>query len=90
MNASYIYCMLPGDDVTVYGVMCLRWKPFYDGALCNAELVLKANNIEVNNQHTTAALLIKDAREEFEDFWNSYKHDPIAGTYNLLCRPIIQ
>lgn len=68
-----------GDDVTVYGVMCLRWKPFYDGALCDAELVLKANNMEVNNQQATAALLIKDAQEEFEDFWNSYKHDPIAG-----------
>lgn len=82
-------CMLPGDDVTVYGVMCLRWKPFYDGALCDVELVLKANNIEVNNQQAAAGQLVKDAQEEFEEFWNSYKHNPIAGMYNLLCKTII-
>lgn len=82
-------CMLPGDDVTVYGVTCLRWKTFYDGALCDVELVLKANNIEVNNQQAAAGQLVKDAQEEFEEFWNSYKHNPIAGMYNLLCKTII-
>ncbi len=59
--------------------MCQRWKPFYDGTRCDVELVLKANNIEVNNQQATAALLLKDVQKEFEDFWNNYKHDPIAG-----------
>ncbi|XP_044025414.1 DNA helicase MCM9 isoform X3 [Siniperca chuatsi] len=73
-----------GDDVTVYGVMCQRWKPFYDGARCDVELVLKANNIEVNNQQAAAALLMKDVQKEFEDFWNSYKHDPIAGRNQIL------
>lgn len=70
--------MFLGDDVTIYGVMCQRWKPFYDSTQCNVELVLKANNIEVNNQQA-AALVTKDVQKEFEDFWNSYKHDPIAG-----------
>ncbi|XP_039882681.1 DNA helicase MCM9 isoform X1 [Simochromis diagramma] len=73
-----------GDDVTVYGVMCLRWKTFYDGALCDVELVLKANNIEVNNQQAAAGQLVKDAQEEFEEFWNSYKHNPIAGRNHIL------
>ncbi|XP_045916789.1 DNA helicase MCM9 isoform X2 [Micropterus dolomieu] len=73
-----------GDDVTVYGVMCQRWKPFYDGARCDVELVLKANNIEVNNQQAAAALLMQDVQKEFEDFWNSYKHDPIAGRNQIL------
>ncbi|XP_071334463.1 DNA helicase MCM9 isoform X3 [Trachinotus anak] len=73
-----------GDDVTVYGVMCQRWKPFYDGARCDVELVLKANNIEVNNQQASAAFLMKDVQQEFEDFWESYKHDPIAGRNQIL------
>ncbi|CAJ1077563.1 DNA helicase MCM9 [Xyrichtys novacula] len=73
-----------GDDVTVYGVMCQRWKPFYDGSRCDVELVLKANNIEVNNQQAAAALLMKDAQREFDDFWESYKHDPIAGRDQIL------
>ncbi|XP_028253437.1 DNA helicase MCM9 isoform X2 [Parambassis ranga] len=73
-----------GDDVTVYGVVCQRWKPFYEGCRCEVELVLKANNIEVNNQQTAAALLMKDAQKEFEEFWDSYKHDPIAGECHML------
>ncbi|XP_042246169.1 DNA helicase MCM9 [Thunnus maccoyii] len=73
-----------GDDVTVYGVMCQRWKPFYDGSRCDVELVLKANNIEVNNQHGAAALLMEDVQKEFEDFWDSYKHNPIAGRNQIL------
>ncbi|XP_068433682.1 DNA helicase MCM9 isoform X2 [Clinocottus analis] len=73
-----------GDDVTVYGVLCQRWKPFYDGTRCDVDLVLKANNIEVNNHHAAAARLMKDVQEEFEDFWNNYKHDPIAGRNQIL------
>lgn len=71
--------MSPGDDVTVYGVMHLRWKPLYDGAHCDVELVLKANNVEVNNQQMADALLIKDVQKDFEEFWSSYEHDPITG-----------
>uniref|UniRef100_A0A8P4KL50 DNA helicase MCM9 n=1 Tax=Dicentrarchus labrax TaxID=13489 RepID=A0A8P4KL50_DICLA len=73
-----------GDDVTVYGVMCQRWKPFYDGARCDVEMVLKANNIEVNNQQVSAALVMKDVQKEIEEFWNSCKHDPIAGRNQIL------
>ncbi|TKS74036.1 DNA helicase MCM9 [Collichthys lucidus] len=73
-----------GDDVTVYGVMCQRWKPFYDGACCEVELVLKANNIEVNNQQAVAAMAMRDVQKEFEDFWNNYKHNPIAGECHML------
>ncbi|KAM9356307.1 DNA helicase MCM9 [Pholidichthys leucotaenia] len=73
-----------GDDVTVFGVMCQRWKPFCDGTRCDVELVLKANNVEVNNQHAAAALLVKDAQKEFEDFWNSYRYDPISGMNQIL------
>lgn len=59
--------------------MCQRWKPFYDSSHCNVELVLKANNIEVNNQHAAANFIIKDVQTEFEDFWSNYKQDPLAG-----------
>lgn len=70
---------LPGDDVTVYGVMRQRWKPFYDATRCDVELALKANNIEVNNQQGAAALLMEDVQKEFAEFWENYKHDPVAG-----------
>ncbi|XP_061668405.1 DNA helicase MCM9 isoform X3 [Syngnathoides biaculeatus] len=73
-----------GDDVTVYGVMCQRWKPFYDGSICDLELVLKANNIEVNNQQGVASLLIEDVQKEFKQFWECYKYDPLAGRNQIL------
>ncbi|KAM3838001.1 DNA helicase MCM9 [Diretmus argenteus] len=73
-----------GDDVTVYGVMCQRWKPFYNDTRCDVELVLKANNIEVNNQQATAAVLMKDVQKDFHLFWDSYQHDPIAGRNQIL------
>lgn len=65
----------------MYGVMCLRWKPFSDGVRCDVELVLKANYIEVNNQQAAASLFVKDAQKEFEEFWESYKSDPLSGMY---------
>ncbi|XP_068609856.1 DNA helicase MCM9 [Brachionichthys hirsutus] len=73
-----------GDDVTVYGVIRQRWKPFSDGAHCDVELVLKANNIEVNNQQAAATVAMKNVQKDFEDFWNNYKHDPIAGRNQIL------
>lgn len=71
--------MFTGDDITVYGVMYLRWKPLYDGSPCDVELVLRANNIEANNQQAAAALMVKDVQKEFEEFWDSYKQNPLAG-----------
>ncbi|XP_037542028.1 DNA helicase MCM9 [Nematolebias whitei] len=73
-----------GDDVTVYGVVCLRWKPFSDGVRCDVELVLKANYIEVNNQQAAASLFVKDVQKEFEEFWESYKADPLSGRNQIL------
>ncbi|CAL8314731.1 unnamed protein product [Lota lota] len=73
-----------GDDVTVYGVVCQRWKPFYNDSTCDVELVLKANNIEVNNQQTTATLMMEDIQKEFKAFWESHTNDPIAGRNQIL------
>ena len=65
--------------MTVYGVVCQRWKPFHNETICEVELVLKANNIEVNNQQTTATLMMEDIQKEFKAFWESCTDDPIAG-----------
>ncbi|XP_056437679.1 DNA helicase MCM9 [Gadus chalcogrammus] len=73
-----------GDDVTVYGVVCQRWKPFHNDTICEVELVLKANNIEVNNQQTTATLMMEDIQKEFKAFWESHTDDPIAGRNQIL------
>ncbi|NP_001333089.1 DNA helicase MCM9 isoform X1 [Danio rerio] len=73
-----------GDDITVYGVVCQRWKPMFQDCRCDVEIVLKANYIEVNNEQSTTALVLEDIQKEFEEFWDSHKHDPIAGRNEIL------
>lgn len=73
-----------GDDITVYGVVCQRWKPMFQDCRCDVEIVLKANYIEVNNEQSTTALVLEDIQKEFEEFWDSHKHDSIAGRNEIL------
>ncbi|XP_062407416.1 DNA helicase MCM9 [Sardina pilchardus] len=73
-----------GDDVTVYGVVCQRWKPLLQDARCEVEVVLKANHIEVNNEQSSGAVVLEDVQKEFEEFWDKHKHDPIAGRNQIL------
>ncbi|KAJ8396236.1 hypothetical protein AAFF_G00021030 [Aldrovandia affinis] len=73
-----------GDDVTVYGVVRQRWKPLYPDARCELDLVLKANFIEVNNEQSTAAMVLADIQKEFEEFWEKYRDNPLAGRNQIL------
>ncbi|KAI4895691.1 hypothetical protein NFI96_024783 [Prochilodus magdalenae] len=73
-----------GDDITVYGVVWQRWKPLYQDSRCDVEIVMKANYIEINNDQSTAAVALEDFQKEFEEFWESHKHDPIAGRNQIL------
>ncbi|KAG7316378.1 hypothetical protein KOW79_019919 [Hemibagrus wyckioides] len=73
-----------GDDITVYGVVWQRWKPLYQDCRCDVEIVLKANHIEINNDQSTAAVVLEDFQKEFEEFWEIHKHNPIAGRNQIL------
>ncbi|XP_056619591.1 DNA helicase MCM9 isoform X1 [Triplophysa dalaica] len=73
-----------GDDVTVYGVVCQRWKPLFQDCRCDVEIVLKANYIEVNNEQSTTALVLEEIHKEVEEFWDAHKNDPLAGRNEIL------
>lgn len=47
-----------GDDITVYGVVMQRWKPFHEDARCDLELVLKANYVKVNNEQLAGVMIV--------------------------------
>uniref|UniRef100_H3AW57 DNA helicase MCM9 n=1 Tax=Latimeria chalumnae TaxID=7897 RepID=H3AW57_LATCH len=74
----------PGDDITVYGVVMQRWKPLSQDVRCDLEIVLKANYIEVNNEQPTGVVINEEVRKEFEEFWEKYKSDPLAGRNEIL------
>ncbi|XP_063166738.1 DNA helicase MCM9 isoform X2 [Candoia aspera] len=73
-----------GDDITVYGVVMQRWKPFHQDSRCNVEIVLKANYIQVNNGQIMGITADEDVCKEFEDFWERHRNDPLAGRNEIL------
>ncbi|XP_069929767.1 DNA helicase MCM9 isoform X4 [Oryctolagus cuniculus] len=73
-----------GDDLTIYGVVMQRWKPFQQDVRCEVEIVLKANYVQVNNEQSSGVIMDEEVRKEFEDFWEYYKSDPFAGRNEIL------
>ncbi|XP_040206251.1 DNA helicase MCM9 isoform X2 [Rana temporaria] len=73
-----------GDDVTVYGVVMQRWKPLFVDTRCDLEIVLKANYIAVNNEQPSGVIINEEVRKEFEEFWERFKYNPLAGESHLL------
>ncbi|XP_043746456.1 DNA helicase MCM9 isoform X2 [Cervus elaphus] len=73
-----------GDDITIYGVVMQRWKPFKQDVRCEVEIVLKANYVQVNNEQSAGVNMDEEVRKEFEDFWEHYKSDPFAGRNEIL------
>ncbi|KAM6185837.1 DNA helicase MCM9 isoform 1-T1 [Rhynchocyon petersi] len=73
-----------GDDLTIYGIVMQRWKPFQQDVRCEVEIVLKANYVQVNNEQSTGIVLDDEVRKEFENFWENYKANPFAGRNEIL------
>ncbi|NWR90560.1 MCM9 helicase, partial [Furnarius figulus] len=73
-----------GDDITVYGVVMQRWKPFHEGSRCDLEIVLKANYVKVNNEQLAGVVIDEEVRNEFEEFWERHRNDPLAGRNEIL------
>lgn len=88
-TAGLTWCFFPGDDLTIYGVVMQRWKPFQQDVRCEVEIVLKANYVQVNNEQSTGINMDEEVRKEFEDFWEYYKSDPFAGLCLRVTRLII-
>ncbi|XP_028822365.1 DNA helicase MCM9 isoform X2 [Denticeps clupeoides] len=72
-----------GDDVTVYGVVCQRWKPLVPDGRCDVEVVLKANHLDVNNDQTPVSSALEDGHAEFREFWDRHRHDPVSGVWDV-------
>ncbi|XP_075410735.1 DNA helicase MCM9 isoform X1 [Tenrec ecaudatus] len=73
-----------GDDLTIYGVVMQRWKSFQQDVRCEVEIVLKANYVQVNNDQSTGIIVDEEVRKEFEDFWENYTSNPLAGRNEIL------
>ncbi|XP_071956636.1 DNA helicase MCM9-like [Antedon mediterranea] len=73
-----------GDDVTVSGIIMRRWNHLGVESKCEIELVVKANNIQVNNEQHGALSVTDELKKEFEEFWKRQKHTPFSARNTIV------
>lgn len=61
------------------GIVKRRWKIPYAGKRIEAEIVIKANHVLVNNDISAITVLTPQIKEYFSVFWRKYKKDPLKG-----------
>ncbi|XP_076053168.1 DNA helicase MCM9-like isoform X2 [Oratosquilla oratoria] len=74
----------PGDDVLVCGVVLRRWSPVNKNMRPSIDLVMKANNVTVQNKQRSTAAVTDEMREEHHNFWEAYQFDPLNGRNHIL------
>ncbi|XP_071525523.1 uncharacterized protein [Panulirus ornatus] len=74
----------PGDDVLICGTVHRRWRPVMRDSRPDIELVLKANNITVRNKQRSSTVVTDEIREEFAEFWEQHKYNPLSGRNIVL------
>ncbi|KAK4316464.1 hypothetical protein Pmani_012366 [Petrolisthes manimaculis] len=74
----------PGDDVLLCGSVHRRWRMMTRDVRPDIDLVLKANNVMVRNKQRSGTVVTDELKEEFVDFWEHYKYDPLAGRNTIL------
>ena len=51
---------------------------------CEIELVLRANNLVVNNNQSSSVILTDEIKREFDDFWERHRLHPLKGRNEIL------
>ncbi|XP_014668303.1 PREDICTED: DNA helicase MCM9-like [Priapulus caudatus] len=74
----------PGDDVTICGVVRKRWRSLSIDSRPDAELVMEANHIQVNNAQRGNFSATDELQEEFKQFWDEYKQSPLKGRNAII------
>lgn len=74
----------PGDDVTLTGQVLRKWHPLFHNEKCEVELLLHVNHVTVNNENKFGTRVPEELRQEFEEFWDEYKHAPLLGRAQIV------
>ncbi|XP_076450978.1 uncharacterized protein LOC143286913 [Babylonia areolata] len=84
LEDDLVDCCKAGDDVTVCGTVCQRWRPLSEESKCDIEIVLKANHVLVTNEQRSRVLITKELKEEIVWFWEQHKNTPLTGRNKIL------
>ncbi|KAJ8937350.1 hypothetical protein NQ314_011895, partial [Rhamnusium bicolor] len=74
----------PGDNVTICGIVKRRWGELCKGNKIDIDIVLKANNVQVDNNSHSVAASTPEIKKMFSTFWEKYSGDPLAGRDLIL------
>lgn len=67
------------------GVVVARWRPLYPGLRCDAELLLRAVHMRVEQRSPApSALLGVEMGELFSDFWRQHAGCPLKGRNKII------
>ena len=53
-------------------------------AKIDIEIVIRANNLIVNNDHSSAISLTDEIKREFDEFWEMHKSSPLSGRNKII------
>ncbi|XP_070200187.1 DNA helicase MCM9-like isoform X2 [Littorina saxatilis] len=84
LEDDLVDCCKAGDDITVCGTVCQRWRPVAEESKCDIEIVLKANHVLITNEQRSRVLITKELKEEIVKFWETHKNQPLSGRNKIL------
>lgn len=68
-----------GDDCVVTGIARRRWGNISRGMRMDLEVLIVANNVQVLNTSGSGVALTEEHREMFEEYWEYFQRNPLAG-----------
>eukprot|EP00795_Rhopilema_esculentum_P011190 gene11190-20149_t len=78
-------CLFPIRAISYHlPKLCLGGPSLHTQTKCEIELVLRANNLVVNNNQSSSVILTDEIKREFDDFWERHKLYPLKGRNEIL------
>ena len=86
LEDDLVDCCKAGDDIVVVGYVACRWNPLLVGKLCDLELTIRANSVEVwNEKHSSmTGVDTLELRDEFECFWAAHGERTMTARNHIL------
>ncbi|KAL8614465.1 hypothetical protein ACOMHN_007801 [Nucella lapillus] len=84
LHDDLVDCCKAGDDITVCGTVCQRWRPLSEESKCDIEIAMKANHVLVTNEQRSRVLITKELKEEIVSFWERHKNSPLTARNKIL------
>ncbi|PVD33712.1 hypothetical protein C0Q70_04972 [Pomacea canaliculata] len=84
LEDDLVDCCKAGDDITICGKVCQRWRPLAEETKCDIETVLRANHVLVTNEQRSRVMITQELKEEILEFWKKHQSCPLTARNQIL------